>query len=110
MTLHEAHDALTIAASALEHSEAKKEFYAAKAKLEASLEFKAHKAAKELLSEVSERYKDSAKTFSNRKFGKGHLVKNAGKLADSTFRQHLSFSIYAAQLSHTFPKNTTLKS
>ena len=63
MTLHEAHDALTIAASALEHSEAKKEFDAAKAKLEASLEFKAHKAAKELLSDVSERYKDSAKTF-----------------------------------------------
>tara|TARA_Y100000401_G_scaffold116680_1_gene123075 strand:- start:2333 stop:2737 length:405 start_codon:yes stop_codon:yes gene_type:complete len=79
MTLHEAHDALTIAASALEHSEAKKEFKAAKKKLEASLEFKAHKAAKELLDDVSERYKDSAKTFSNRKFGKGHLVKNAGK-------------------------------
>ncbi len=81
MTLHEAHDALTIAASALKHSEAKKEFDAAKAKLEASLEFKAHKAAKELAEEIAEPYKESAKAFSNRKFGKGHLVKNAGKRA-----------------------------
>ncbi len=60
MTLHEAHDALTIAASALEHSEAKKEFEAAKEKLEASLEFKAHKAATKVLTEVEVRYKNSA--------------------------------------------------
>ncbi len=79
MTLHEAHDALTIAASALEHSEAKKEFEAAKEKLEASLEFKAHKAATKVLTEVEVRYKNSAKEFSKKKFGVGHIVPNAGK-------------------------------
>jgi len=79
MTLHEAHDALTIAASALEHSEAKKEFDAAKEKLEASVEFKAHKAAKDLVESVAERYKKSAKEFSKKKFGVGHIVPNAGK-------------------------------
>ena len=79
MTLHEAHDALTIAASALEHSEAKKEFDAAKQKLEARLEFKAHKAATKVLTEVEVRYKNSAKEFSKKKFGVGHIVPNAGK-------------------------------